>query len=94
MRRTQPGPGDVWVVAQSSGAALMLSCVSDGGRDAGAYPQERTLHSCDQPSLQLNVSSDDFERFGGRSIREQDPMRHSQNRSHPMSSACILSVQL
>lgn len=94
MQKIQPGPGDVWVIPQSSGAALMLSCVHDGNSDAGAFPQERTFHRCDQPSLQLSISSNEVERFGGRGIREQDPVRHSQNRSHPMSSACILSVQL
>lgn len=94
MQKIQPGPEDVWVIPQSAGAALMLCCVSNGSSDADTYPQERTFHRCDQPSLQPSVSSNEFERFGGRSIREQGPVRHSQNRSHPKFSACILSVQL
>ena len=50
MQNIQPGPGDVWVIPQSSGAAPMLSCVSNGSRDTGTYPQERTFHSVTSPA--------------------------------------------
>ena len=82
MQKIQPGPGDVWVIPQSAGAALMLCCVSNGSSDADTYPQERTFHRCDQPSLQPSVSSNEFERFGGRSIREQDRL-WGIPRTHP-----------